>query len=439
MNAADDGTKKVKRSDARPEPLGALLRLQDHRAACRELPLTTRPVVVGSGSECDVVVSDRTVSRRHVELSLVPEGVLVRDLGSRNGTFYLGQRVEHIVLNIGTRLVLGGEGLTLDLELDDATFAGQLAYEGDSYHAMLGAAPGMRRLFALLARLEGSLATVLIEGESGVGKELVADAIHARSSRADGPLVTVNCGAMPKDLIGTELFGHKRGAFTSAYESRQGAFERAQGGTLFLDEVGELPLELQPALLRVVESRVFRPVGADRDLTTDARIVAATNRELEAEVAAGRFREDLFYRLAVVRLDVPSLSARRQDVARLALKFAEDFGLNELPGEIIAEMERREYPGNVRELRNTVQAYAALGVLPKKNRSQAQMLDLALAAAVDASGEYAVQKELVIEAFTKHYLRELLRRTGGNQSAAARIAGLDRTHLGRLLSKFGLR
>ncbi len=438
MGDTDDGTRRVKQ-EKRPGPLVAFVRLRGPDGSAGSLRLTTAPSVIGTGSDCDLVVSDRTVSRRHVELSLVPEGVLVRDLDSRNGTFYLGQRVERIVLNIGAQLMLGGEGLTVDLHLDDAVLANELHYEEDEYHNMLGTAPAMKRLFALLSRLEGSLATVLIEGESGVGKQLVAEAIHAGSSRASGPLDTVNCGAIPKDLIGTELFGHKRGAFTGAYESRKGAFERARSGTLFLDEIAELPLELQPALLRVLESRVFRPVGGEQDLPTDARIIAATNRDLEVEVAAGGFREDLFYRLAVVRLEVPALAERRQDVPRLAQKFARDFELDALPAEILGELERREYPGNVRELRNVVQGYAALGVLPRKNRSQAQVLDLALAAAVDTSSSYAAQKELIVDVFTRHYLVELMKQTGGNQSAAARIAGLDRTHLGRLLAKFGLR
>ena len=436
VDSADDRTYRVPDDQIRPEPLGASVVLLRGKERER-YPLSTSPTVVGSGADCDLIVEERTVSRRHVELSLVREGILVRDLGSRNGTFYLGQRVESMVLSFGAQLLLGGE-LKVELELDDSTLEDGLVYEGDGYHRMVGRAPAMRRLFALLTRLEGSLATVLIEGESGVGKELVAEALHARSAVSGGPFVAVNCGALPKELIGSELFGHRRGAFTGAHESRQGAFERAHAGTLFLDEIGELPMELQPLLLRVLDNRVYRAVGSDVDQQVSARIVTATNRSLEEEVAAGRFREDLFYRLAVVRLDVPPLGQRREDIPALALQFAQQLGGEELPREIIQKLAQRRYPGNVRELRNAVQAFMALGVLPKTNRKQGELLELALAELVDTSAPYAAQKERIVDVFTRHYLEALIRRTGGNKSAAARLAELDRTHLGRLLAKYGL-
>src|SRR5262249_27269355 len=234
------------------------------------------------------------------------------------------------------------------------------------YRGMIGASLAMRRLFGALARLEGSLVTVLITGESGVGKELVARALHEGSSVASGPLVTVNCGAIAPDLVASELFGHRRGAFTGASDARRGAFESADGGTLFLDEIGELPLDVQPMLLRALESGEVRAVGADRSTMVRVRVIAATHRDLRTEVRASRFREDLYYRIAVVELAVPPLRDRIEDVEDLANRFADAAGIGALAPEVIGRLRARRWPGNVRELRNVVQAFAALGRLPSQ-------------------------------------------------------------------------
>jgi DNA-binding NtrC family response regulator len=296
----------------------------------------------------------------------------------------------------------------------------------------------MRRIFALLARLEGSLATVLVEGESGVGKEEIARALHEGSPVAAGPLVAVNCGALPRELVSSELFGHRRGAFTGATENRKGAFETADGGTLFLDEIGELPLDVQPMLLRVLETGELRPLGDEKDRHVRVRIVAATNRDLEREVREGRFREDLFYRLAVVRVAVPPLRARLEDVEPLAQRFASAFGLGPLPSDVIERLRSRAWPGNARELRNAVQAWGALGTFPEGGRTMAGALDIALRELVDPSKPLAAQRDELADRFTKLYLEALMRRTNGNQTAAARIADMDRGYLGKLLQKFGL-
>jgi DNA-binding NtrC family response regulator len=296
----------------------------------------------------------------------------------------------------------------------------------------------MKQIFGMLARLEGSLATVVLEGESGTGKEVIAEAIHSRSGVHAGPFVIVNCGAIPRDLVASELFGHVRGAFTGAIEGRRGAFESADGGTIFLDEVGELPLELQPVLLRVLEKGEVRPVGSDAAKAVRARVIAATNRDLELEVREGRFREDLFYRLAVVRLRIPPLARRAEDIEPIARKFAAEAGVAELPPDVIQKLLARAWPGNVRELRNAVQAYAALGVLPERTRSKPATLDLALSELVEIGVPYAEHKEILTERFTKIFLQVLLEKTGGNRTVAARLAGLDRTHLTRLLAKYGM-
>jgi DNA-binding NtrC family response regulator len=370
-----------------------------------------------------------------VELSLVPEGVLVRDLDSRNGTFYDGQRVQRMVLGLGGRLTVGPSTLRVDVDAESlrrAPVSGQ-----DAYRDIVGGSAAMRDLFAVLHRLEGSLVTVLVEGDSGVGKERVARALHDGSVVAKGPFVAVNCGAIARELVGSELFGHKRGAFSGAHEARKGAFRSAHGGTLFLDEIGELPLELQPTLLRAIELGEVRSLGEDTPTEVRVRVIAATNRDLEADVAANKFRRDLFYRLAVVRLRIPSLAERREDIEPLARRFASELGI-ELSAEALSELGARSWPGNVRELRNALTAFAALGKLPEPPRTETPELRDLLSRLVDLGRAYADQKEALTDAFTRAYLDLLMAKAGGNQSEAARISGLHRNHLARLLTKHGL-
>ncbi len=423
-------------SPLRPAPLGAVVRVLDARATPPTFRLRHGTCVLGSAPDADLVIDEATVSRNHVELGLVAEGVTVRDLGSRNGTFYQGQRVEKMVLGLGGMIQVGAA--TVVLEADTEALVRGLEYSGTSYRGMVGASAAMRRLFALLTRLEGSVATVLVEGESGVGKELVASALHSGSSVAAGPFVVINCGAIPRELVASELFGHRRGAFSGAHEARRGALDSADGGTLFLDEIGELPVDVQPALLRAVELGEVRSVGDDAAHRVKVRIVAATNRDLEAEVRAGRFRQDLFYRLAVVRLRVPPLRDRPDDVEPLARRFAASVGLDDLPSHVIEELKARAWTGNARELSNAVQSYAALGLLPGATLAGVEAVDGAFARLVDVRRPYADQKEDVTDRFTRVYLAALIAHTGGNQSEAARLAGLNRSYLGRLLVKHGL-
>jgi transcriptional regulator with GAF, ATPase, and Fis domain len=416
------------------QPLGAIIRVLDAPATPRALRLDHGTAILGAGPECQLVIDNPRVSRAHVEIGLVPEGISVRDLGSRNGTLYLGQRVQAMTLAPGARIHLGPVEVALDPDLD--TLGTTEPHPEPSYRGMIGASLGMRKLFAALARLEGSLVTVLVTGESGVGKELVARALHEGSSVAKGPLVTVNCGAIPPDLVASELFGHRRGAFTGASDNRRGAFDAADGGTLFLDEIGELPLDVQPMLLRALESGEVRPVGADRSSHVRVRVVAATHRDLRSDVRASRFREDLYYRLAVVELLVPPLRERLDDIEALANRFAESAGIGPLPGELVARLRSRRWPGNVRELRNVVQAYAALGRLPPDVMGAGDDDDLDRM--VDVARPYADQKDALVEKFTRAYLVRLMQHTNGNQAAAARLSGLDRSWLWRLLVKHGI-
>jgi two-component system, NtrC family, response regulator GlrR len=418
------------------QPLGAIVRVIGTRAQPASYRLSSGRCVLGAGERADVLIQHERVSRDHVALELVPEGVAVTDLGSRNGTFYLGHRVEKIVLGLGSRIQLGTVEVAIDVDTDSFAAAG--ADAATSHRGLIGVSAAMRRLFAVLTRLEGSLASVLLEGESGSGKEIVARAIHQGSSVADKPIVVVNCGAIARELVLSALFGHVRGAFTGASADREGAFEAADGGTLFLDEIGELPVEAQPALLRALESGEVQRVGETHPRRVKVRIIAATNRDLADDVRAGRFREDLYYRLAVVKLAVPPLRERPEDIGPLAEHFAADSGLAALPPDVLARFRAWSWPGNVRELRNAVQAYVAVGALPGDATAGEGDLEAAVRRMLDVERPYAELKEEFLHRFTKTYLTMLLQRTGPNQSEAARVAGLDRSYLGRMLDRYGV-
>jgi transcriptional regulator with GAF, ATPase, and Fis domain len=430
---SDDSTEKMSpaKGDLAEVPLS--LKVFDAPATPPRLSLRIGTIRIGSAQDNDLVIAEPTVSRHHARIELVPDGVRITDLDSLNGSTYLGQRFSTIVLSPGARVQLGTATLALDPDAEELALGQE--YTGGSYRGVLGVSVQMRQLFGILKRLESCLATVLIEGESGTGKECVARAIHEGSRVHGKPLVIVNCGAIPRNLVASELFGHRRGAFTGALDHRRGAFESAHGGTLFLDEIGELPIDIQPALLRVLETGEVRPVGGDESRYVDVRVLAATNRDLESEVAARRFRQDLFFRLAVLRLRLPPLRGRPEDVELLATAFAERLALAELPPSVMERLKCRTWPGNARELKNAVQAYVAIGQLPSDGEGPVAHLEHALRAASDLCRSYTEQKELVVDLFTKVYLTSLLRHVDGNQSEAARIAGLDRTYFGRLLAR----
>ncbi len=431
--SSDPNATLLLRGARRSEPLPAQVRIEGAPADPRLFGLTMGGCVVGSGKGAHIVVQDPAVSRRHVELKLVPEGVEVIDLGSSNGTFYLGQRVEHMVLGLGSRLRIGASDVVI--EADPEGLREDSAQTGE-YRGLVGDSPAMRRLFSLLTRLEGSLAHVLIEGESGVGKELVVNAIREGSSLNSRPFVSVNCGAIGRELVLSELFGHKRGSFTGAIDSRRGAFDEAHEGTLFLDEIGELPLEIQPALLRALEIGEVRPIGEPHAHRVKVRVIAATNRNLEEEARQGRFRQDLYYRLAVVKVRVPPLRDRLEDVPLIARRIAANEGVHELPEDLLASLSSRAWPGNVRELRNAIQSFLALGETDPSNELF-DPLRAALSRFVDPRAPYGDQKDAIVAAFTQVYVRRVLAETHGNQSEAARIAGLDRGYFGRLATKHG--
>ena len=423
------------------EPLPVIVRVKppstDSAAPAPSIRLGTAPLVAGAGIDVDLLISDQAVSRRHLEMRAAPGGVTLRDLGSRNGSYYLGQRFSEMTLSLGSRVTIGQTELEFSADRDD--FEGTESSGKNSYGPLSGEAPSMLRLFSLLQRLEGSLVNVLIEGESGTGKELIARAIHDNSLVKDGPYVALNCGALDRALVRSELFGHKKGAFTGAQLETSGAFADADGGTLFLDEIGELPLEIQPILLRVLESGAYTKLGETRARPVKVRVIAATHRHLKDDVKDGLFRADLFYRLMVVRLCSPPLRERVMDIPLLARQIAEAEGFPAPPDWVLKELSQRSFPGNVRELKHALLAYFAIGELPPKAENQAAAAHAdVLSAFVDSSRPYAEQKEAIVDRMTYLYLKELIERTKGNRSEAARVAQLQRGYLRRLLQKYGL-
>ncbi|CAO3358063.1 sigma-54-dependent transcriptional regulator [Azospirillum palustre] len=323
------------------------------------------------------------------------------------------------------------------LQRENFVLRRQLAKRRGTTDEIVGRSAAILRLRALIERVAPSPSTVLIEGESGVGKELVARALHTRSHRAERPFVALNCAAVSADLVEAELFGHLRGAFTGAKEARKGLFYYAHGGTLFLDEIGELPLALQSKLLRVLEERRIRPVGGEQELPVDVRVVAATNRDLKAEVAAGRFRADLFYRLAVMTLRVPPLRERGDDVVELARRFMGVLSLRlgvpplDIDPPLEAALIAHGWPGNVRELRNLVERALLFGEFPLED------LGLSVHVAQEGAGADAAGGQTLAEVEKRHILA-VLADCGGNRARAAALLGVSRKTLDRKWAEWGI-
>jgi DNA-binding NtrC family response regulator len=390
---------------------------------------------IGKGADADIVLTDPTVSRYHCLIVASPLGPLVRDVGSRNGVRIDGNWIQSAYLRAGALVRLGDTAFVL--ELLDAEGSG----DGVSLPTSpLGQSAPMQRIMALVPRLANSEATLLIEGETGTGKTLLARLIHKESPRHNTPFVIIDCGAIPSALVESELFGHERGAFTGASSMRVGAFEAADGGTILLDEIGELPLEMQPKLLRAIEQRVVRRVGSNADREINVRIIAATNRDLEQEVRQGKFRSDLYYRLAGVRIVVPPLRERPEDIPGLIANFLREFrgGEHVEPPKVMLDtFLRQSWPGNVRELKNAVERALLLG--------DVAALDAALSAPVAAPFSaleqglpFRAAKEKAIDSWERHYLENLLQQADGNISRASRMAQTDRTYLRDLLRKHRL-
>ena len=400
-------------------------------------------LTIGKAADNDLVLSDDTVSRHHCEIVRAPDGLHVRDLESTNGTKIDGTRIREAMVTPGSVLKVG------EVEVQFRPSAQRmevLPSDKTSFGAAIGQSLAMRTIFGVLERIAPTDATVLLEGETGTGKDVLARAIWTESTRASKPFMVVDCGAVTYSLIESELFGHERGAFTGAVATRQGAFELADGGTVFLDEIGELPLDVQPKLLRVLETREFRRVGGNRTLATNVRVIAATKRDLQREVGTGKFREDLYFRLAVVPVTVPPLRARRDDIPTLVhhmLRSSAPNGLS-VPPETMAALASHEWPGNVRELRNVLErsVYMAqatgtteLGVvtLPTPHATNESAFHF------EPDKSYRETRARYDGEFERRYVKWLLSRHSGNISAAAREAKMDRKHLHDMAKKHGLR
>ncbi|HEY4058934.1 MAG TPA: sigma 54-interacting transcriptional regulator [Kofleriaceae bacterium] len=386
---------------------------------------------VGSARDCDLVIGDATVSRHHATLAVEDQGVRVIDAHSRNGTWVDGLRVYDALARPDSTIKLGGTTIRLRLGSDEIDVP---LSPHDRFGGLHGTSAGMRRVFSMLERIAATDTTLLIEAETGTGKDLAAEAVHEASSRATGPFIVFDCSSVSASLIESELFGHVKGAFTGANNDRAGAFEAADGGTLFLDEIGELPIDLQPKLLRVLENREVRRIGANQRRAVDVRVIAATNRSLAQEVERGRFREDLYYRLAVVRMTMPPLRERPEDIPLLARHFAK---MHELPSHVIDEMRARAWPGNVRELRNAVERAISLGF--PASPDEAPRAAPVPAVAIDLSVPLKDARDAMSEAFERAYLAAALEKTGGNATRAAQIAGVSRKFVQRALDRYHLR
>ncbi len=397
------------------------------------------PVVVGRDPGATIVVADPEVSALHCELRAVSDGILVKDLGSTNGTFIGALRAREVVVSAPAEVTVGRTKIHLEPQAKRRVEVGYL----DRFGSVVGSSPKMRRVFGVLEKVAPTALSVLLVGETGTGKEVAARAIHDASGRRDGPFVVVDCGSIPPTLAESLLFGHEKGTFTGATERRKGALAEANGGTLFLDELGELPVELQPKLLRALSEKQVKRVGGSAFEPIDARVLAATRRDLGAEMNAGRFRSDLFFRIAQVRVELPPLRERLSDVPLLVEHVCREVHKPEHAEPVLAWIEQRraayDWPGNVRELVNVASVAAALAHDPAA-------IDDVLTLARDDEGlglrgagtAFNEAKRAAVGAFEREYFTDLVRRAKGNVSEMARQSGMERHHVRAYLRKYAI-
>ena len=446
--------------------------------AVKEYSFEKEEVSVGAMSDNDVVVKDQTASRYHAKIVQESTGYVLVDLRSTNGCFVNKVRIREAFLTPGTTIAIGQTRFRFNASEEQVAI---VPSDADRCGDIIGNNAKMRQLYSIIEKIAPTATTVVIEGETGTGKEVVAQSLHKLSPRNKGPIIIFDCGAVPPNLIESELFGHEKGSFTGAVMTRQGLFEMADGGTLFLDELGELPIDLQPKLLRVLENREVRRVGSSKSTKVDVRIIAATNRNLEDEVKAGNFRQDLFYRLSVVRVQLPALRERTDDVSLLVSHFLETQRYNRTPsGEkrcrgispaALQVLQGYNWPGNVRELVNVIEravSFCEGGIiepqdLPEHLLSAQPMQatpyqppmtdpDSSLGAGVSLAPEaprppadlvsgdvtFKDAKEKWVSAFERDYIISLLKRHDGNISHAARESDIDRKYFRKLMKKYDI-
>lgn len=440
-------------------------------------------IAIGAMEDNDVLIDDDTVSRYHCRIYQDENSYLLQDLESTNGTFINRVRIKEAYLKPGCTVTVGKTDVKFQ-SLDERVDI--LPSNKEAFGSIVGKSIRMREIFGILEKIGPTGVTVVIEGETGTGKEVVARTVHNTSTRSKGPFVVFDCGAVPENLIESELFGHEKGSFTGAIMSRQGLFEMAQGGTIFLDELGELSLDLQPKLLRALEQREIRRVGSNKPVKIDVRVIAATNRNLQDEVKAGRFREDLYYRLSVVRLTLPSMRDRREDIPLLVKHFLRSSSFNRDPGTNRARIKgisrdaldclmNYHWPGNVRELLNVIERacsfaeteyiqpedlpehVSGIGIVqrraaPSEDTEQADMLttgNIPIGVPVGLASDnsptampiglektFKDAKEAWVATFERDYIANLLRKNDANISHAAREADIDRKYFRKLMKKY---
>lgn len=428
----------------------------------RELEMVQERVTVGRSPVCDLQLTDTSISSQHFAIRAVDRGYVLEDLGSTNGTFYGDARIREIYLRPGTVFRAGSTILKFMPTADVVTIA---LSERDRFDAVIGASVPMREIFANLERVAPSELSVLLQGETGTGKEVMARAIHNFSRRKGRPFVVLDCSAIPQNLIESTIFGHEKGSFTGAIAQHKGVFEQAHTGTIFLDEIGELDISLQPKLLRVLENRELKRVGSDKVIKVDTRVVAATNRDLREMVTTGGFREDLYFRLSVMQIQLPPLRNRSGDVPLLAEHFmtlanARRAEYGQPPLQVSPDAMRalttRRWPGNIRELKNVIDRATSLGEGPVLTRRDFMIGNDLMSFAprhspapraahaegdgnlnfdVDIEVAFKEAKQQLLDAFETLYLEQLMEKHGNNISQSAKASGLTRYHLRELLKK----
>ncbi len=403
---------------------------QDAERTIRIDGSTPSPVLIGKSVSCAIRIEDKSVSRRHASLELADDALLFTDLTSTNGSFLGGTQVMQALLRGGETIRIGGTTLFFSLETQEV--APQRPAR-QRLGRLLGASPAMQRLYPVIDRLAASNVPIVLEGETGTGKEMLAETIHELSPLSSGPFVVFDCTTVPPSLLESELFGHERGAFTGATALRRGLFEQAHGGTLLIDEIGDLDLAMQPKLLRALERGEFRRVGGNEAIHVEVRILCATRRDLDREVAEGRFRDDLFHRLAVARIELPPLRRRTADIPALARAFWTQLGGEQaqFPAKELPRWQSMPWPGNVRELRNAIARQMAMGSIPPPGMDEDDSLEGVFGLGLPLSET----RRILMERFEQRYLERILEQYGGNVTRAAEASGVARRHLQRLRAK----
>jgi DNA-binding NtrC family response regulator len=394
-------------------------------------------ILVGQSPACGVKLADPAVSRRHAALELVGGALRVTDLGSTNGTWVNGLRIYDALLHGGENIQVGNTvlGVVAGSSLQESQL------DQTHFGAFIGASDEIRRLYPTMARIASSSIPVIIEGETGTGKEVLAEALHDLGPRANAPFVVFDCTTIASNLMEAALFGHERGAFTGAHLASPGLFEQADKGTLFVDEIGDLDIALQAKLLRAIERSEVRRIGGKSWLHVDVRIIAATRRDLDREVQSGRFRDDLFFRLAVARIELPPLRRRRKDISLLATQFWKELGgaPSALTGDFLKRLDDYDWPGNVRELRNAITQRITLGEFSNERRQATPSDGAAKGDVVEAiladDLPFPIARDKMLEWFEQRYVARVLERHGGNVTHAAHASGIGRRYFQTIRSR----